>query len=204
MIKKMEELVQEIRPSFEAIKWEDPKEYANWLSQAYFIARRSTSFLGLCLFHSEKYPEFQARCADHIAEETGHEKLLLNDIKVLNQELHKEMPSTMAFYQPQYFRIVAENPLSFLGYVFFLELLGPTFGDYLMERAAKADKRSLSFLKVHTHADEHHLESAMQVVLALPEKYQADMWTNFYMSRDSYRHMLDCMASMKQHHKKTA
>src|SRR5665213_343962 len=118
MMKKMIDYVEELRPSLEAIRWEDANVYANFLSQSYYIASRSTSFLGMCLFHSSKFPEFQARCTEHIAEETGHEKLIMNDLKNLDHKLHAELPSTMAFYQAQYFRIVAQDPLSFLGYVF--------------------------------------------------------------------------------------
>lgn len=202
MIKQMEAIIESLRPQMEAVKWDDPFYYATWLSQAYYIANRSTSFLGLCLFHADKYPEFQKRCGQHIGEETGHEKLITNDLKQLGYPLLPELPSTMAVYQPQYFRIVAENPLSFVGYVFFLELLAPAYGPYVMNRVP--NKKALSFLKVHTSADEDHIESATKILEIVPEEVRGKIMTNFQMSFESYRLMLAQIQKAQKEQKRAA
>ncbi len=192
MVEQMERIIESMRPQFQAIRWEDDEVYAQWLSQVYYIARRSTSFLGLCLFHSDKYPDFQKRCTAHIAEETGHEKLIENDMKHLGQKFQPEMATAMAVYQTQYFRIVSENPLSFMGYVFFLELLAPAFGSYIMNRVG--NKKSLSFLKVHTSADEDHIQSAIEIQKTMTEEQQKMAMTNFLMTAESYSQMLKQIA----------
>lgn len=193
MIKKMESIIESLRPEMNAIPWDQDIYYANWLSQAYRIARRSTSFLGLCLFHSEKYPDFQKRCAGHIAEETGHERLIENDLKRLGLSLLPELPSTMAVYQPQYFRIVGENPLSFMGYVFFLELLAPAYGPHIMN--CIPNKTAQSFLKVHTSADEDHIQSATEIYKTMSEEAREMAMANFLMTAESYSRMLKEIAS---------
>lgn len=188
MIDRMTKKVEALQPQIYGFDWNSPAAYAEWLSQAFYIARRSTSYLGLCMFHSEHLPEFQKRCAGHIQEELGHEKLIMNDIKNLGQSLRPELGPTQAVYQTQYFRIVADDATSFLGYVFFLELLAPIYGAPLVEKIQA--KNALSFLKVHARADEDHIESAQQVLAMLNREQQEKVWTNFEMTAGSYSAML--------------
>lgn len=190
-IEIMEREIAKLKPLMESINWSNNNTYANWLSQAYYIAKRSTAYLGLCLFHSNKYPEFQKRCTQHIAEETGHEKLLTNDLKRIGYILLPELSETSAIYQPQYFRIL-ENPLSFLGYVFLLELLAPAYGPYVM---SQVPSDAQSFLKVHASADEDHIGEAKIMFESLNEETRKDVLDNFLMGLVSYKSMLEKIAS---------
>ncbi|RYZ78285.1 MAG: hypothetical protein EOP06_29320 [Proteobacteria bacterium] len=105
MIDRMNKVIDELAPVLKSLDWSNPKVYAWWLSQAFCIARQSTSFLGLTMIHSKAYPAFLERCTDHISEETGHEKLIMNDLKALGIEMLPELPATSAIYQTQYYRI---------------------------------------------------------------------------------------------------
>lgn len=194
MLKEMKNAVESVKPSFDAIKWEDPIVYANWLSQSYYIASKSTAFLGLCLIHSEKYPEYQKRCTEHLREETGHEKLVLNDLKRLGSELWLELPETMAFYQPQYYQIVRQYPLAFMGYVFFLELLAPEVCPNIIERVT--NKKALSFVKVHGVSDVDHIEKAVKILETMPDDLRELAMANFSMSYVSYKSMLKKVAEL--------
>lgn len=193
IISEMHKTIEKIGPALKDLEWQNDLVYAGWLSQAYYIAKQSTSYLGLAMMHAAKYPAFHKRCTAHIAEETGHEKLIMNDLAQLGYSLFPELPMTSAVYQPQYYRIAVENPLSFIGYVLFLELLAPAYGPYVIDRVS--NKKALSFLKVHTTADEDHVEEAAAQLAGLPEEVQRLALANFKMTAASYELMLINLAS---------
>jgi hypothetical protein len=192
-IAEMERIIESMRPTFEKIRWDDPVVYANWLSQARYIAHRSTSFLGLCLFHSHDYPDFQKRCTAHIAEETGHERLIDNDLKRIGIQLLPELAETMSVYRTQYFQIVGLNPLSFVGYIFLLELLAPAYGQFIIDRSKST---GVSFLKVHSSADEDHIGQATKIFETLSASQRILVFDNFKMTHAAYKTMLEKIYSM--------
>jgi hypothetical protein len=192
----MEAEINSMTTLMEKINWHKPEVYAAWLSQAYFIANRSTPLLGLCMFHSDKSPDFQKRCFQHMKEEMGHEKLILNDLKNMNKSLQPELASTMGIYQTQYFRITCESPLSFLGYIFLLELLAPVFGPSIINKAAESAPNSLSFLKVHATADEHHIDEAREMLEKTPIEFHQQIFSNFMMSKNAYCNFMTDLANL--------
>jgi hypothetical protein len=196
MINRMSKVISDMEERFRAIRWEDDAQYAAWISQAYYIAKKSTSFLGLTMIHSANHPEYLKRCTAHIGEETGHEKLIVNDLKNLGRPLMPELPSTSAVYQTQYYRIVSEHPMSFVGYVLFLELLAPAYGPYIMDRVS--NKRALSFMKVHSSADEDHVVEALKILEIIPKEVKEMVMTNFLMTAESYSTMLENLSQYHQ------
>lgn len=188
MIHLMEEKVKGLYPYINSLNWTDENVYADWLSQAYYMVRKSVPYLGLCIYYSADIPEFMNRCKEHIAEESNHEKLILNDLKVLGRDLAPELSSTTNIYQTQFYKITHISPISFLGYVFLLELLAPMFGPHVISQVA--NKKALSFLKVHTNADEDHVESAKQVFNSLDRATQNLIYENFNSSLAAYKAML--------------
>ena len=56
-------------------------KYNAWLSQAFHIVKHSTPLLALCCSRAGQNRDFHNRCIDHLAEEKGHDKLILNDLK---------------------------------------------------------------------------------------------------------------------------
>ena len=202
MIKTMNDTIESLRPLFNRVNWSDDRIYGLWLSQAYYIAKRSTSFLGLTMIHSHPYPEFLARCTDHISEETGHEKLILNDLKNLDLPLSAELPSTSAIYQTQYYRVVAENALSFVGYIFLLELLAPAFGPLIMDRCS--NKKAITFLRVHASADEDHIGEATKILETMDNRTREMALSNFQMTAASYRQLLETLVSQQSSQLKSA
>lgn len=196
MIKQMENEINQLKNLFEQIDWNDDEIYATWLSQCYYMVRYSTAYLGLCMFHSVRYPDFQRRCIEHISEENGHEVLILNDLKFLGMQLREELPETASIYQTQYYKISEENPVSFLGYIFMLELLAPAFGNQVMSKVK--NKKALTFLKVHTVADEGHIEEAKAQISNLSGDLQKLVYNNFKTTYVSYVSLLKALAQLRK------
>lgn len=184
--------IESTRQYIDSIAWEKADQYAAWLSQQYYIVKRSTPYLGLCLFHSDKYPAFQKRCIQHINEEKGHEVLIENDLKALGWPLLAELPETASIYQTQHFRIVAQNPMSFLGYVFFLELLAPVYGPEVIEKVN--NPKASNFLKVHAINDDDHLEEAAKIYETMTDELRHLVAANFLATKSSYQSMLKAIA----------
>ncbi|OFZ29709.1 MAG: hypothetical protein A2622_10835 [Bdellovibrionales bacterium RIFCSPHIGHO2_01_FULL_40_29] len=188
MIQTMDKAIKELHPLIRQMEWENPSVYATWLSQIHHIVKTSVPYLGLTVYHSVNYPDFQKRCYEHIREELNHEKLIEADLKNLGIPMSRELPSTMLIYQPQHYQITMKNPLNFLGYIFFLELLAPAYCPEIMERVP--NKKAISFLKLHGNEDEGHIKSAQQVLATLPTEIQQMVLSNFHMTQIAYREML--------------
>ncbi|MEZ0390717.1 MAG: iron-containing redox enzyme family protein [Pseudobdellovibrionaceae bacterium] len=206
MKKTVEQLMVEISPLILNYPWRDAVMYGHWLSQQYYIVRHSTPMLALSCGRSIDNPTYHRRCIEHLAEEKGHDRMLLNDLKILGRPLEAELPATRAFYGSQYYQIEHVNPVSFLGYILFLEALAITFGKETLAKASTTTK-ALTFLKLHAEEDEGHLESAYQIISGLPPGDQKAIVENLKMSARSYEAMLQdlhALGSVQTHSKKKA
>ena len=193
--KTMEKVISGCESLIHKINWKDTSTYGVWLSQQRYIVQRSVPYLGLCVFRAEEAPEFQSRCREHMGEESGHEKLLDQDLKTLGLARQSELAETKLVYQPQFYQISMQGPLSFLGYVFFLEMLAPAFGPTVIQSRKGL---AVDFLKVHAHDDEDHLISAQQILGSLNVRVQEKVLQNFEMTAASYKFMLETIASMEK------
>lgn len=154
------------------IDFRDPEQYAWWLSQAYYFVKHSTPMLALSAGLSADNRPYHMRCLEHLSEEKGHDKMLLNDLKLMKRKIedYPELEGTQAFYQTQYYWIQHKSPMSFLGYIVILEGSAVMTGPQALE-AAKSHKAH-TFLSLHSEDDPDHLEKAFRMIEDLPPHEQ--------------------------------
>lgn len=175
--------------------WGDPTAYAGWLAQTYYYAEKSTRILALASAH---FPltenKFHSRFVDHAREEKGHEKLLINDLKVLGKELRQipEIPEMSAFYQCLYYWIEHINPVGIFGWVLCLEGLAVKRGPQLYEQVLKAHgPKATTFLKVHANEDVGHLATAFELLNSLTDEQKTLILQNFNQCCTLYGNVLE-------------
>jgi hypothetical protein len=177
--------------------WEDRKFYGCWLAQTSYFVTYSTRILARTASRFNiGQDHFHKRYLIHLREEAGHEKLALNDLKGLNEniEMYPELPETSALYQSQYFWIEQQDPLSVFGYIFALEGLAVQCGDVVTERVQKTfGPKTVSFLKVHAGEDPDHLKDAFTAIFGLPEEKMSQIEKNFILSCRLYLGMLQAI-----------
>lgn len=172
--------------------WEDAELYAQWLGQTYEYARFSTRILALTAGHlSIEQTAISNRFIQHAAEEKGHDRLILNDLRALNRSvenipLHAEAE---AFHKSLYFWIYQGNPIGIMGWVLALEGFAVRNGPQIFERVLKAHgPKAVSFVKVHSAEDEDHLAKAFATVRDFTESDLAtlaqafSLYTRLYQS----------------------
>lgn len=180
----------DIESAIKSYPWSNQSAYANWLSQIYYIVRHSTPMLALACGRSLNNREFHLRCIEHLSEEKGHDKLILNDMKNMGVELYPELPSTMLVYQTQYYQIEHVNPTSFMGYIMFLELLATELGDFVYSKVKDHSPKSVSFLKLHINEDKSHTQKGYDAISTMPENEKRFIIQNFEMTKVAYITMI--------------
>lgn len=188
MKNSVESTMREISQLYKNFPWQDQEAYAWWLSQIYYIVRHSTPLLALSCGRALHNPTYHSRCIEHLSEERGHDRMLLNDLKFLGETLRPELPATHAVYATQYYKIEHVNTVAFLGYILFLEALAIYFGK---EALGKVDSKSSTFLKLHAEEDVDHLEKAYKLIAGLPHEDQIEIEKNLFQTARAYRSMLE-------------
>lgn len=155
---------ESVKKQLVAFDWSDPNKYADWLAQTYFFVLHSTRLLTLS---ASRCPtdnqELHYRFVKHTAEESRHERMLLNDLKALGRDISEftEYPTTASFFQTQYYQIEHIGAVTFFGYILVLEGLAVEAGDYIYDQVQKHHgPQKGSFLKVHSSEDPDHLRKA--------------------------------------------
>lgn len=152
--------------------WADPSCYARWLANTLFYVQNSTRILALAAgtFDLTK-TALSNRFIAHAAEEKGHERLLIMDMKALGVEsaklpISKEMH--FYYYSLYYWLAPAAKPVGLLGWILSLEGVaagvGPEIYDLVCEKHGPAVAQ---FLKVHAEADQHHVVEALNITQGL-------------------------------------
>lgn len=174
--------------------WEDPRAYAMWLAQTYYMVSHSTRLVALAGAYVPVGNEsLHGRFVDHSKEERGHQKVCISDMKALGYEL-ADFPTTMqaqAMYQIQYYWIQFRGAASFFGYTLALECLAEEFGPELASKVLKAHgPRASMFLKLHSEDDQEHTESAFREIEKLSPIDAQAAKENLILSSEIYRSML--------------
>lgn len=190
MRNQLTECTHDLVKTIHRIDFADPDQYCWWLSQAYYFVRHSTPMLALSAGLAVEHPSYHRRCIEHLAEEKGHDQMLLNDLKAMGKTIQQypELAGTQAFYQTQYYWIEHKSPLSFLGYIAILEGSSVFAGKPVLEKVRH--HRGHSFLRVHAEDDVSHLEKAFKAIESLPEREQQLIVTNARMAVDLYDMMV--------------
>jgi pyrroloquinoline quinone (PQQ) biosynthesis protein C len=180
------------------LSFSDSTTYAQWLAQAYYFVRHSVPLLKVSHECSKHDPAYYKRSGEHIAEEKGHEKMLLNDLRTLGFKIDSfpELHSTQALYQAQYYWLEHVSHLSLLGYIVILEGLAVHVGQKKYNEIS--NKKAGSFLKLHVEEDTDHLQKAFDQILSLEEKSRTIVVHNAELTAYLYEQMVDEMLMLNR------
>ena len=114
----LEKLVKEDMADFHhlisEIDFSKKETYACWLAQTYEFASQTTRILAFAAAHlkDSEFIFFNSFCG-HIAEETGHEKMLEKDLESLGYGLtdFEVFHDTKVLHQTQYYWMIKKNLL---------------------------------------------------------------------------------------------
>ncbi|HEY8272076.1 MAG TPA: iron-containing redox enzyme family protein [Pseudobdellovibrionaceae bacterium] len=190
MKKRIESAISEVGATLVSMDFSNQRLYEQWLAQAYFFVKHSTPMLALSAGLSVDDRNYHIRCIDHLSEEKGHDKMLLNDLKFLGRSIDEfqEMASTQALYQTQYYWIEHKSPKSFLGYIFLLEGLAVHIGKAMLDQVSGF--KGNSFLRNHAEDDVDHLEKAFLMFDQLTLSEQQAVADNCDLAAAMYISML--------------
>lgn len=171
------ELEAIIAPTFRAVKsapWQEKAFYAQYLSQTYYYTFHSCRLLAFAAAHTKAHQnDYYKRSVAHIAEEAGHDNLALLDLKRIGFKIedYPELPTTKAFWQPQYF-LTEECSTSLLGYILALEWLAvETYPEILPKTKILYGDKATNFIRVHAEDDPDHIDKCMeQIEKVTPEE----------------------------------
>lgn len=190
--------------------WNRSDFYQLYLKQTYFYVSHSTKLLALMMGHiPPEQNQIAQRIIHHLSEENHHEKLASNDVKNLKEKISEsdELLSTKNFYQINYYHIQHLHPLSFFGYIIFLEVLAAQIGPKLLIELKKHyPEKCLTFLKVHSEEDPSHVEKAYAQINSFPPEIQTHIWNSILQSQFNFVALLHDIKAQcdKIHHNQAA
>jgi len=138
--------------------------YAAYLRETYFYTRENPQIQAIATAWF-RGPDRQTVKAflRHAFSEVGHDALALADLKTLGRDVsfipdEQPLPSTAALISFPFYAIQYRSPLSYLGYLFFLEFLPTTRGADIAAALAKigVPPAAMAFLAEHQSVDVHH------------------------------------------------
>lgn len=160
--KNLEKIIKEF-------PWKNKNAYMEWLSNGYEYVINSTRILALAGGQMPSHlTSLSNRFITHAAEETGHEKLLENDVKALGHNI-KDLPVTdeMKLFHHSLFYWLSPmgSPLGIYGFVLALESVPARHGQWIYDQILPTfGEKACRFVKVHTGEDPDHLEKAFKTV----------------------------------------
>jgi hypothetical protein len=188
--------VAELGAAVDRFPWERRSAYADWLAQTYYYVRHTTRLLAAAAARfamDEKGDALHKRFCTHLAEEHGHELLVVQDLKHLGALLSQfpEHSSTKLFYESQYYKIEHVHPIVHFGYILPLEALGPACGTTAIDRVATAHGgQCTSFLRLHSQEDVDHLRKALEMIATVTEEHRDAIGTNVKQTTYGYQAIL--------------
>lgn len=167
--------LRELEAVVQRFPWGSRLAYGDFLAQTYYFVCHSTRLLAAAAARfplDQRGQTLHARFAAHISEEKHHELLAEHDIRALglSVEVFPERHLTRAFYEPQYYKIEHQGPMTLFGYILPLEAAAARLGGPMLAALVSAHgKGAVSFAKVHAQDDPEHLDSAFAAIdLATP------------------------------------
>src|SRR6185437_15897325 len=144
---EVDKCLGEVAKTVREFPWHDANAYAAWLAQTHHFVRHSTNLLALKVARCvPEKPERHRAALEHLRDESGHDKMLLRDLKALGRDI-SEFPMMVEiglFYQAQYYWLDHQGPVAFTGYTLMLEGLAARQGSYIADAAVKAHGKQAS------------------------------------------------------------
>ncbi|MCJ8277304.1 MAG: iron-containing redox enzyme family protein [Bdellovibrionales bacterium] len=173
----------------DSFEWSNKEQYAFWLAQSYFFVRHSTRLLSLAAAKAPLDDELtHSRFLSHLKEETGHERLILQDLKAMDYDISQfsEFHETRLFYGHQYYLLDQFGPGPFMGWIIFLEGMASQFGPHAIKKTADYPKNMTRFLRTHAEEDQEHIDSAFDLLRKAKLEDNTDFQSNFEISAKLY------------------
>lgn len=169
VLPKSEELITKL-------PWEEKEFYAQYLAQTFFYVSHSVKLLKYALERT-KDAKLKQHLAQHINEETGHEKWALSDLKNLGYDIKNfsELPSTQNLYSSIYEGIDRDGALAIVGYAMALESISASKGPEIGNRLKSTwGAKCSSFVASHGDKDQGHNQENIQLL-------------DFFSNQDSHK-----------------
>ena len=180
--------------AMDSVNIKDESVYADFLAQTYYYVAHSTRLLALAAgLLSKEDEKYFRRFVRHIGEETSHEVLAEKDLKDLGHSpedfYHK--PETKALWEPQYYKILREDPMGFMGYILVLEQFACVRLDSLLKDVESAyEGKAKRFIKLHAEEDPDHVDKAIIFSESLSTERQKLVVMNMYQTATAYSQLL--------------
>ncbi len=184
-----------VEKAVDEFPWGEKSSYCQFLAQTYYYVSHSTRMLAVAAGQLNLEDEFlHHRLLDHAREEKSHQLLAKHDLEQLGQVIASfpELPTTNAFYEPQFYKILYKDSTALFGYIIMLEGLAVRKGAAIYRTAAAAfGDKAATFLKVHAEEDVDHLEKAFKYVAKFSDKQIELVGQNLQQSCSSYALFLE-------------
>lgn len=166
--------------------------YVAYLTQAYHHVRHTVPLMREARARLALRPDLVAALDDYIAEETGHEEWVLNDIAAAGGNAEQARasapaPATKAMVDHAYASIRTGNPASFFGMVYVLESVSvalATHGAGAIAGRLGLPPQAFSYLTSHGALDQSHLRFFESLVNGLDD--EADRVSITAMAKDIF------------------
>ncbi len=149
--------------------------YASILRVIYHCTRENPQIQALAaVYFRGADPDLVQAFFKHASAEIGHDRMALADLVALGHDSSRvpmcmPLPNTTALVSFPFYQIVYRNPISYLGYLYFLEHMptrgGATYAAALL--ACGVPRNALGFLAEHTSVDVAHNALMRRYVEAL-------------------------------------
>lgn len=138
--------------------------YASYLRETYFYTREDPQIQALCTAWFRGGDRDMVKpFLQHATSEIGHDQLALDDLRSLGFDAdsiprENPLPMTTALISFPFYTIQYRGPISYLGYLYFLEFLPTSRGAEIATAlsAIGVPANSMSFLHEHRTVDVHH------------------------------------------------
>jgi pyrroloquinoline quinone (PQQ) biosynthesis protein C len=160
----------------------DTRQYVDWLIQTYHYVRWTTPLLeqaGRRMKRLGWHPALAELLLQKAAEERGHERWLLADLKNLGCERQQveqtaPCPAVLAYVAWNRFTAEVGSPTAFLGTAYVLEYLSVYRATGAVDRLIQRDaipniRKAVTFLRGHAGADISHVAELNTVLLSLKD-----------------------------------
>lgn len=154
------------------------KEYLAFLGQAYHHVRHTVPLLMACGQHlPQRLDWLRDAMGEYIAEETGHERWILDDIRAAGGDPDAARdatpsPATEVMVSYAYDMVTRRNPVGFLGMVFVLESTSAqlaTLAAEVLQGCLRLPDEALRYLTSHGSLDQDHIAFYRTLVDRLDE-----------------------------------
>ncbi len=180
----------------------DRETYVAYLTQAYHHVRHTVPLLQAARAKLAGKPDYSAALDDYIAEETGHEQWILNDIAAAGGDAgaaaaSSPNPATAAMVNHAYEVVEHGNAAALFGMVYVLEgtsIALATNGASAVQASLGLPPEAFSYLTSHGALDQEHMKFFAQLMNGLDDT--ADQDAILAMARDMFRLFAGVFASI--------